>query len=283
MRFIFITNSPELAAHAEACGVDRIMVDLEAIGKNERQGHLDTVISRHTLEDISSIRRAISSAELLVRINPIYHGSGQEIEEVIQRGADRLMLPMFKTREEVETFINTVDGRRPNCLLLETAEAMVRVDNLISVPGVNEVHIGLNDLHLALHLDFMFELLSGGIVEYIGKRVQAAGLPFGFGGIGRLGTGTIDAGLILSEHVRLGSQSAILSRSFHGQAQNCSELNQAFSFQMEFNKILNHVDRLKTATKMELHTNQAILANMVHNIIKKHPQHQKQTSVQLST
>ena len=37
MEFISITNDPELAKYFEYCGINDIMVDLEIIGKKERQ------------------------------------------------------------------------------------------------------------------------------------------------------------------------------------------------------------------------------------------------------
>lgn len=74
----------------------------------------------------------------------------------------------------------------------------------------------MNDLHITMGLTFMFELLSGGLVEYIANKCNAAGMPFGFGGIARIGEGDLSSDNILGEHVRLGSTSVILSRTFKG-------------------------------------------------------------------
>ena len=41
-------------------------------------------------------------------------------------------------------------------------------------------------------------------------------MPFGFGGIARIGEGDLPSDKILGEHVRLGSTSVILSRTFKG-------------------------------------------------------------------
>ena len=49
---MYITNRPEIAQIAESAGVDRIFVDMEYIGKEKRQNGLDTVMSRHSFEDI---------------------------------------------------------------------------------------------------------------------------------------------------------------------------------------------------------------------------------------
>lgn len=55
LKLMYITNRPEIAQIAETAGVDRIFVDLEYIGKAERQGGMDTVQSHHTLEDVKKI------------------------------------------------------------------------------------------------------------------------------------------------------------------------------------------------------------------------------------
>ena len=104
MNFIYITNDPFYSSLAQSIGVNTIMIDLERLGKIERQGHLDTVISNHQLSDISIIRDVLSSSQLMVRVNPLNSHSAEEVNEVISRGADRIMLPMFRYPSEVSTF-----------------------------------------------------------------------------------------------------------------------------------------------------------------------------------
>ncbi|WP_305461450.1 aldolase/citrate lyase family protein [Photobacterium leiognathi] len=72
----------------------------------------------------------------------------------LKAGADIIMLPMFKTAGEAQSFIDYIDGRARTCLLIETSEALARIDDILEVPGIDEVHIGLNDLHLSLGLSF---------------------------------------------------------------------------------------------------------------------------------
>lgn len=211
---MYITNHPEIACIAEAAGVDRIFIDLEIIGKQERQGGMDSVQSYHTLDDIINVRRAISTAELLVRSNPIYSGSANEINTIILNGADVVMLPYFKTLNEVAKFIDLVGGRAKTCLLVETAEAVEKIDAILEFDGIDEIHIGLNDLHLAYHKKFMFELLVNGVVELLATKIRAKGIPFGFGGIATLNGGVVPGSMILKEHYRLGSSMVIISRSF---------------------------------------------------------------------
>lgn len=124
------------------------------------------------------------------------------------------MLPFFKTRHEVEMFVSLVDGRAQTCLLLETPEAVSEVDSIIRVDGIDYVHVGLNDLHLGYGMKFMFELLANGTVDMLCTKFREKGVPFGFGGVARLGGGLLPAEYVLSEHYRLGSSMVILSRSF---------------------------------------------------------------------
>ncbi|WP_435770425.1 aldolase/citrate lyase family protein [Nocardioides sp. SYSU DS0651] len=215
MHLILITADPRRAAIAAQAGVDRVMVDLEMVGKHERQGHLDTVISGHTAADIGVVRAAAPQVALVVRTDPWPHAAAQ-VERALEAGADVLMLPMFTSADEVRSFVDLVDGRATTMLLLETPAALASVDDVLAVPGVDEIHVGLNDLHLALGHTFMFELVANGTVEKVSSAARRAGVRFGFGGVARLcGSSALPPQLILSEHVRLGSTQVILSRDFH--------------------------------------------------------------------
>lgn len=211
---MYITNNIDIAKIAEKSGVDWIFIDLEINGKEERQGHLDTVISRHSIEDVKKIKAVLNTSELLVRVNPIFEGSKIEIDRVIEDGADIVMLPFFKTKEEVETFVKYVNKRAEVMLLLETPDATEVIDDILSVEGIDYIHIGLNDLHLGYGMRFMFELLADGTVEKLCKSINEKGIPYGFGGIAQLGQGDLSAEYVIAEHYRLGSSMAILSRSF---------------------------------------------------------------------
>ena len=141
LKLMYITNRPEIALIAESAGVERIFVDMEYIGKSDRQGGMDTVQSRHTPEDVARLRRALTRAQLLVRCNPIhgatdaYGSSAEEIDAVIQAGADIIMLPYFKTDEEVKTFVELVGGRAKTMLLFETPESVAAVREILAVGG----------------------------------------------------------------------------------------------------------------------------------------------------
>ena len=220
LKLMYITNDPDVARIAEEAGVDRIFVDMEYIGKADRQGGMDTVQSRHTAEDVRRLRPVVKKAQLMVRINPMHSGtaeyssSKEEIDAVIEAGADVIMLPYFKTVEEVKLFVELVAGRAKTFPLVETPEAVAAIDEILAVPGIDEIHVGLNDLSLGLGRTFMFELLSDGTIDALAEKFKAAGIPFGFGGIASLGRGILPSEYVVREHYRLGSTATILSRSF---------------------------------------------------------------------
>jgi hypothetical protein len=236
-KLIFITADPEVSSFVVARGVDRVLVDLEILGKVERQGHLDTVISRHKFEDISLLRPRLPIGKLMVRLNPIHNKTEVEIEEAIRRGADVLMLPMFRGSAEVLRFCDAVNLRARVCLLVETVGAMEALAECIQVSGVDEVHIGLNDLHLELGCRFMFEPLVSGFVEEMARTLRSAQMPFGIGGLARVGEGLLPAEMLMAEHARLGSSAAILSRTFHRKAHSVQEITDQMDFAGEIQKL----------------------------------------------
>ena len=215
LKLMYITNDEKVAAIAQKSGVDRIWIDLERRGKEERQRGLNTVKSNHVIKDVSRLRKVISSSELLVRVNPLHENSGCEINEVIARGADIVMLPMFRAAEDAFRFVDMVGGRAKVLLLAETIGAENGIAGIARVPGVDEIHIGLNDLHLEHKQKFMFELLADGTVDKMCEIMRNADMEYGFGGIARLDEGKLPARHIIAEHYRLGSHMAILSRSFY--------------------------------------------------------------------
>lgn len=214
LELIQITNDPAMARRCDAIEGMRLFVDLERTGKAERQAGRNTFISAHSLEDVGRIREVLRSAKLMVRINPWHPGSATEIEAVLAQSADLVMLPMAMSAAEVRNFAGALNGRVPGVVLLETGHALRCLDAWIDTPGLSEVYLGLNDLHIALGLRFMFEPLASGIVDRVADSARRHGLRFGFGGIARLDEGLLPGRDVLAEHQRVGSQSVILSRTF---------------------------------------------------------------------
>ena len=214
IKLMYIANEPNIAHIAEKNGVDRIFVDLEVRNKAKRQKNIDSVKSHHCLNDINRIKDTLTTAELLVRSNAMYEGSQKEINEIVTRGADIVMLPMWDTVDDAKRFRDYIDGRAKVMLLLETIPAEKSLDEVLELDGIDEILIGLNDLHLQYKLKFLFELLANGKIDELMNKMVAKGLPCGFGGIASLDKGMISGRNILAEHYRLHSSMAILSRSF---------------------------------------------------------------------
>jgi hypothetical protein len=132
---------------------------------------------------------------------------------------------------------------------------MVNLAECINIPGVNEVHIGLNDLHIEMGHRFMFEPLVSGHVEQMTEILRSTGMPFGIGGLARVGEGLLPAELLLAEHVRLGSTGAILSRTFHRRAKTIEEIQVHMDFKQEIQRLrLAYQNHLKCDPhQIELH------------------------------
>lgn len=265
----YITNKPEVALVAEKYGVDRIWVDLETLGKEERQKNINSVKSHHTVNDIKLIKPLLTNSEMLVRVNSWYKGSPEEIGAVIEAGADIIMLPFWKSAEEVNNFLSTVNHRTKTTLLLETKEAVECVDEVLEAGGFDEIHIGLNDLHLSYGMTFMFELLADGTVERLCEKFRAAGIPYGFGGIAKLGDGLLPAEKIIMEHYRLGSTRAILSRTFCDNAliDSIDEIEKVFRENMQ---VLREFEiKVQHMSEQEFMDNKADVVASVDKIVKK--------------
>jgi hypothetical protein len=216
IELIQITNDPDLARRCDVLDGMRLFVDLERMHKAERQAGRNTFISNHTLGDVGRVRSALRRSTLMVRVNPLHRNTAAEVDAVLAQGAEALMLPMFAAADELHDFCGIVDGRAPVVALLETAGALESLPRWIGTSGLREVYVGLNDLHLSLGLHFMFEPLSLGLLDRVAALAHAQGLRFGFGGIARLDEGLLPGRDVLAEHLRLGSQAVILSRTFHG-------------------------------------------------------------------
>jgi len=214
-----ITNLPDLAARCDQMPGMRLFVDLERNGKAARQKGHDTFISTHHLNDVGLIKAVLKQSKLMVRVNPVQmdnlSASKAEVDAVLDQGADLIMLPMFSLPEELRAFAGIVAGRVPIVALLETSDALRSLDSWIDTPGLYEVFVGLNDLHLSLGCSFMFEPLLMGHVGRVATAARALGLRFGFGGIARMDEGLLAGHDVLAEHVRLGSGAVILSRTFN--------------------------------------------------------------------
>ena len=274
IKLMYITNRPEVAVIAENAGVDRIFVDMEYIGKSLRQGGMDTVQSHHTADDVALMAKTLKKAELMVRCNPIheatrdYGSSKEEIDAIIENGAQIVMLPYFKTPKEVEQFVRLVDGRAKTFPLMETREAAENADEILRVDGIDEIYIGLNDMSLSYGYSFMFQLLANGTVDRLADKFRNQGLPFGFGGIASLTGGLLPGAYVLKEHYRLGSSRVILSRSFCNteKASSMEEIRGIFETGVQDIRALERTCR---TTEIDYEENHRIVREKVEAIVNR--------------
>jgi citrate lyase beta subunit len=209
---------PALAARADAAGIDRTGLDLETLGKAERQQGLGTWVSRHRVEDLAALRRVVVRGELFCRVNPIHRESRAEIDRVLEYGVQVLMLPMFTTAAEVETFVELVDRRAKVVPLLEHRRAVDQIERIVRVPGLDCIHVGLTDLALSMKLSNRFALLASPLLDRIAAAVHGAGVRLCVGGIGRAQDDSqpVPTDVIYAQFARLGATGALVSRAFFG-------------------------------------------------------------------
>jgi hypothetical protein len=238
---MLITNNPEIADYASQSGVSRIFIDLETLGKEERQKNQKMRITNHSFADITKVKSRATQSKVLVRINPPNPKTNEEVEASLDHGADIIMLPYFTHPDEVESFIKAVNGRCRTSLLVETSTAMARITRILDLlPG--EIHIGLNDLKLTFGLINLFETVCSGLLEGISALCIQKNISFGIGGIGSISKGAdISPETVLKEYARLGSERVILSRSFTNNINPAQLSDEVQKDQRLFTQLINQM------------------------------------------
>ncbi len=208
---MLFTHDPELAKQAESAGIDRIVVDFEFRGKSERQSGYHLEVNKATIADLRKIRKGIG-IPILVRTNPISTESRKEISAIISEGADIVMLPMFRTKGEVEDFLEFAGDNVHKSLLFETRGA-VDIATELNYLTFDEYYIGLNDMAIDYNLSFSYDVLQCDIVQRIRNAIPDR--PFGFGGITVVDGGSpLKTKDILKKMASHGCSLAILRRAF---------------------------------------------------------------------
>lgn len=261
MELFYITNNVDDAVRFEKYGVDRIFVDTETIGKDIRQSNYDMVKNDHSIEDIKALRDKIK-IPIMVRVNPFYERTQNEIDKAIKYGADIIMLPYFKDAEAVRRVADIVGARARFVPLVETIDAMDALSDIINIAGVDEIHIGLNDLSISMGQKFMFYPLGDGTVEKYAGILNDWGKPWGFGGVARIGDGLLKSEWIINEHIRLKSTRVILSRLFKNLNNNPN-----YDGAAEVRKIRKAIDDARRLSANELESNRLRVANRVKEIV----------------
>lgn len=270
MKFMMITVCPEIASYVETRGVSRIFIDQEVHGKAERQRHLNAHKANHTMKDVSNIASIVSHAEVMVRLNPLHSKSHEEISAALDHGAQRLMLPMFNCRTEVMSFTELVGERVPITFLCETSKALNSLPEWVQdiKSCGNQVHFGLNDLSLSFGYDFLFEPLAHRILDEAAERLNNSKICWGIGGLGKVGQGLLPAEKIVGEHVRLGSNWAILSRAFHDSSAGLEEFCRRTDMKKEMTALKTAELFWKREPMQALENNQHEIRVLIDKIIE---------------
>ena len=266
MKFFMIVNDSNVAKYAHDSGVDFLFVDLEYMGKDERQKNLDSWKSRQTIADLTRIRKTVPEGSIMVRINPMHSDTKAELDAVINEGANTVMLPMFRTTSELAKFFDLLDGRVNALPLFETVGSIISMPEILESLPVEQLHIGLNDLHLDAKLAFMFEPIANGMLEDVSKLLCENDIEFGLGGVARANEGLIPPNYLFGEHVRLGSSRAILSRTFHRKAETLQELKKSLNLPEELKALRDIYNGFLNKTPEELEENRKITARKIFNI-----------------
>ena len=90
-------------------------------------------------------------------------------------------------------------------------------------------------------------------------------MPFGFGGIARIGDGMLPAEKILAEHIRLGSSSVILSRTFKGEVGD--NAGKKIDLSEEVRKVRKTMENIKCWSKDDFLNNQRCISQTVKQIV----------------
>ncbi len=211
--FVFST-CPEFVQRVTAAGGAAIVVDWERRRKHRRQAGADTQINADTPDDLEAVRGA-TRARVVCRVNGWDAWTPAEIDLAAALGADEVLLPMVRGPEEVDAALERTGGRCRLGILVETTDAVRRIDELVRRP-LSRVYVGLNDLMIDRGGTSLFAPLVDGTVDEVREVVRSAGIPFGVAGLTvPEGGRPLPCRLLVAELARLEADFTFLRRSFH--------------------------------------------------------------------
>lgn len=205
-------NDPEQARRALDYGVDCFLIDWEDKGKDERQSGYDTQILPGTPTDLRLIAN-IPGAKAWCRLNRFGPWTADEVDKALQAGACGIFLPMVTRIEEVERYLEYINGRCSAAILIETLEAVTLTEELSDLP-LERIYFGLNDFSISRGDRFLFKAVLDGTVEHVRNRIQD-NIQFGFGGVTSIEYGSpVPCIHLIQELARLRCSFSFLRRSF---------------------------------------------------------------------
>lgn len=239
-------------------GANGIIVDLETVGKSERQSGVDTEINDHSVQDLMQIKKK-SAAYVICRINALNQDSQKEIDQVIEAGADEILVPMIKQNNEVKEIFRLVKERKPIGLMIETKEAIAIANQLDQYP-LARAYVGLNDLCISRKSNSIFAAIADGTLDKI--RGQIVKAPFGFAGLTIPDKGhPLPALHLINELIRLDCQFTFLRRSFFHDTLNKN-------VQIEIPRIQNSIRKSKQRTSSQIKKDKISLEKKLETLMR---------------
>lgn len=215
---LFYSNL-QLTLQLASSHLHAVIIDLENIGKDNRQQLYDTQVSKHSISDLVELRAA-TTKRIICRVNGGEYLQESEINNAINEGADEILLPMVQHPSEVERTLKLINGQCPLGILVETNDAVQCIDELIQFP-LSRIYFGLNDFAIDNQNSNIFTPLLGDIIYKI--RQASANILFGFGGLTHPDEGIpIPSKLLLAEMARINCNFTFLRRSFYRDLANYS-------------------------------------------------------------
>jgi len=207
------SNTAAAATAVVDAGATGTVLDWERRGKQARQAGADTQISGDTPADLAAVRAAHGRL-ILCRVNRWSEETRAEIDLAIALGADEVLLPMVRRPEEVDAALDAVAGRCGLGILVETTDAVRRVQALAARP-LSRIYLGLNDLMIDRGGRSLFLPLVDGTADRVAVAARHAGIPFGMGGLTVPEAGRpVPCRLIVGALARAGASFTFLRRSF---------------------------------------------------------------------
>ncbi len=193
-------------------GVDALIVDLENRGKGARQLGFDTEINTHSLADLEAVKNN-TNAHVMCRINGPSKEMHIEIADVLNAGADEIIVPMIRHIDQACAAVEGISGKAKITLMVETQEALSFVPAMSALP-IDRIYIGLNDLQISRGSVSIFSSLIDGSLDTIRSGVN--GVQFGFGGLTLRGMGRpLPVSHLVANLARLQADFTFLRRSFY--------------------------------------------------------------------
>lgn len=216
-RLTLVTRDPVWAAAGAKAGIEFVGVDIERLGKAERQRHIKNArINDHELHHLEDVAKVAPGVPLFARLNPLHANTEAEIEEALRRGVSALMLPQFRNAAPLHEFFGMVAGRTRVIPLLEDVAAMDHLDEILTLCVNDELMFGINDFSRSLGLGHPMRMALHPDMAEVARAAKARGVPFGWGGIASPDPRPdlpIQPDDLLARYIDLDSDAAWLARS----------------------------------------------------------------------